>query len=57
MITMILSLAILGFIAWLIITYIPMPDIIKKVILVISAIFMILYVMRALGFTDLALPR
>lgn len=55
MITLILSLALVGFLVWLIITYIPMPDIFKKVIIVIVVIVMILYVLRLLGIADIPL--
>lgn len=57
MITLILSLAIIGFLVWLIITYIPMPDVIKKTIIVIVVIFMIIYVLRLLGIGDVDIPR
>ncbi len=57
MITLILSLALVGFLCWLIITYIPMPDPVQKVIIVIVVIVMILYVLRMLGVGDLPVPR
>jgi hypothetical protein len=49
----VLTLAIIGLIVWLIVTYIPMPDVVKKVIMVLVAIVMILYLARALGLTDM----
>jgi len=54
-ITLILTLAVVGFLVWLIVTYIPMPDIFKKVIIVIVAIVLILYVLRLLGVADIPL--
>lgn len=55
MITLILTLAVVGFLVWLIVNYIPMPDPIQKVIIVLVVIVMILYVMRALGVADIPL--
>ena len=55
MITLIIVLALLGFIVYAVVTYIPMPDIFQKAIIVIAVILAILYVMRALGFQDIPL--
>jgi predicted membrane channel-forming protein YqfA (hemolysin III family) len=55
MITLILTLAVVGFLVYLITTYIPMQPIFKTVIYVIVAIVLILYVMRALGIQDVPL--
>jgi len=56
MIQLILTLAIIGFIVWLIVTYIPMPDVFKKGIIVIVAICVILYLLRVFGIGDIPLP-
>ena len=53
MITLIITLAVVGFIVYLIVTYIPMPDIFKKVIIVITVILLILYVLKVFGFHDI----
>jgi len=55
MIALILTLALVGFVVWLIITYIPMPDVFKKVIIVLVVVVMVLYCMRAFGIADLPL--
>jgi len=57
MILLILQLALVGFILWLILTYIPMPELFKNVIIVLVAIIMILYVMRVFGVGLLNLPK
>lgn len=57
MITLVLVLALLGFIVYLITTYIPMPPVFKTAIYVIVAIVVILYVMRVLGIGDIPIPR
>ena len=44
----ILMLALIGFIVYLIITYIPMPEIFKQVLMVVVAILLILWVMSLL---------
>jgi len=56
MITLLLTIAIIGFIVYLITTYIPMPPIFINVIYVITAIVIILYVWRAFGGADVPLP-
>lgn len=55
MIHLLLVLALIGFLTWLIITYIPMPDIFKKVIVVIVVIVLIFYVLNLFGFSDIPL--
>lgn len=57
MISLILTIAILGLIVWFITTHIPMPPIFKTVIYVIVAIFLILFLMRTFGVSDMAVPR
>jgi hypothetical protein len=44
-----LSLALIGFLVYLIITYIPMPEIFKQVIMVAVAILVILYLLMLLN--------
>lgn len=57
MITLLLTLAILGFITYLIVTYIPMPPIFKTVILVIVAIVVLIYLLGVFGIGDVPVPR
>jgi hypothetical protein len=57
MIGLILALAFVGFIVYLIVTFIPMPQVIKTAILVLVAICMIYYVMGAFGIVDIPIPR
>ena len=45
---MILALALVGFLIYLIVTYIPMPEIFKQVIMVVIAIVVILFVLSFL---------
>jgi hypothetical protein len=49
LITFVLTLAILGFLVWILVTYIPMPDVIKRVFIVVTAIVMLLWALRYLG--------
>lgn len=46
---LILILALVGFLVYLIVTYIPMPDIFQKVVMVVIAIVVILYLMQMVG--------
>lgn len=57
MIQLILGLALVGFLAYLIITYIPMPAPIKNVILVVIVVCLILYLLSAFGIADFPVPR
>jgi hypothetical protein len=56
MISLILTLALIGFLVYLIITYIPMPDAFKKAIIVIVVLILVLYIIRLFGL-DLPLRR
>jgi hypothetical protein len=55
MISLLITLAIIGFIVYLIVTYIPMPEPFKQVIIVIVVICLLAYVLRVLGFVDIPL--
>lgn len=55
MITLLLTLAVIGFIVWAIVTYIPMPPLFKNAIIVIAIIIVLLYVLRAFGIADIPL--
>lgn len=57
MIALILTLAFAGLIVYLIVTYIPMPQVFKTVIMVIAAICLILYLMSAFGIVDVPVPQ
>ena len=45
----IVLIALIGFIVYLVITYIPMPDIFQKVIMVVCAVLLILWVISMVG--------
>lgn len=57
MISLILTLALIGVIVWLILQYVPMPEPFKKVIMVVVVVFVILWLMRVLGIGDIPVPR
>lgn len=57
LISLVLVLAIVGFIVWLIVAYIPMPPPFKIVIYVIVAVVLLLFLMRVLGVADIPVPR
>jgi len=56
-ISLILTLAVVGFILYLIETYIPMPQPFKYVIYVVVVIVLILYLMRVFGIADIPIGR
>lgn len=45
----VLLLALVGFLIWIITTYIPMPDLMKNVIIVVVAVVVVLYLIRMLS--------
>ncbi len=49
MLSILLTLAIVGFIAYLIITYIPMPEPFKQVIIVVLIIVLLLWLIGGAG--------
>ena len=57
MIGLLLSMALLGLLVWVIITYVPMPVAFRNAIIAIFLLLMILYVLGAIGFVDIAIPR
>ena len=64
LISLIITLAIAGFLVWLITTFIPMPDGFKKAIYVVAALCIVFYLLRAFGLIfglmghgDIAVPQ
>jgi len=56
MIGLLLTVAIIGLIVWLLTTQVPMPQPFKTVIWVLAIIFLLVYLMRALGIADIPIP-
>ncbi len=57
LISLILTLAVVGFLLWLIITYIPMPAPFKNVIVVIVVIVLVLWLLQVFGVVGPSVPR
>lgn len=57
LIATILTLAIIGFLVYMVTTYIPMPDPFRTIIYVITAVCVVLYLMQVFGVSDLPIPR
>ena len=57
MIGLILTLAIVGFLLWLITTKIPMDPTVAVVIQVVIVICALLYVLRLFGVGDMPIPK
>ncbi len=57
--TLMLVLALLGLAAWAIVTLIPMPEGIRKLIIIVAVIVAVLYVLSAfgIGFPNMTIPR
>lgn len=57
LISLVLTLAVVGFILWLIVTYVPMVAPIKNVILVVVVIVVVLWLMQVFGVVGPNVPR
>lgn len=57
MLSIILGLALVGFIVWLIVTYIPMPAPFQTIIIAFVAICLIIWLLGAVGVGGLSVPR
>lgn len=56
LIELVLILAVVGFLVYLIVTYVPMPEPFAKVIIVFVVVVLVLFLLRALV-GDIAIPR
>lgn len=56
MVTLILTIAIVGFLAWAVVAFIPMPEKVKTVIYVVAGIVIIALVLNAFGL-DVPVPQ
>jgi hypothetical protein len=57
MISLLLTLVVVGVILYLIETYIPMSPPIKTVLRVVVVIILVLWLLRLFGIADVAVPR
>lgn len=46
---LILVLAVFGFVLWLVTTFIPMPEPVKTIIIAVAVLFLLLWVLQAVG--------
>ena len=49
LIALIVTLAVVGLIVWLVVTYIPMPEPFKTVIVAVAVLVLLLWVLQQLG--------
>lgn len=49
LISLIIVLAVVGFVLWLVITYIPMPQPVKTVIIAIAVLILVIWLLRSIG--------
>lgn len=57
LIELVLTLALVGFLLWLVLTYVPMPDPFKKAIIAIVVVVLVLYLLRLFGIGDIPIGR
>lgn len=57
MIEALIILVIVGVILWFVTTYVPMPPPFKSAILIIGAIFCVIYILQMLGITNFDFHR
>lgn len=55
--TLVVYLALIGLAVWLVTTYVPMPDPIKKLIVVVVVVLIVLWLVQLIGFTGPTIPR
>ncbi len=53
MITLLLVVALVGFLVWALVTYIPMPEPFKKGLVVLAVVLLVLYILRVFGIADI----
>lgn len=46
LLSLVIALALIGFVLWLVVTYVPMPEPFKRVILVVVVLVLLLYLLR-----------
>jgi hypothetical protein len=56
LITLIVTLVVVGFVLWLLTTYVPMPEPYKRALIVIVVLLIVLWLVRALNLVVLS-PR
>lgn len=49
LVSLILTFAVIGFILWLVLTYVPMPEPMKKAIIVLIVIVLVLWLLQFFG--------
>jgi len=47
LISLLVYIAVIGLVVWLITTYIPMPEVIRRIIVVVAAVVIILWLLSA----------
>jgi hypothetical protein len=56
LLTLIATLALVGFVLWLLTTYVPMPDPYRKALIVVVVLVVVIWLLRALNLVILS-PR
>jgi len=56
LISLVLTLALVGFVLWLVVTYVPMPEPYRKAVIVLVVIVLVVWLIRALGIGGLVVP-
>jgi len=49
LLTLIVTLVVIGFVLWVLVTYVPMPPLYKQVLIVIVVLLVVLWLVRATG--------
>jgi hypothetical protein len=55
--TLVIWLALLGLLVWLVTTYIPMPEPIKRLIVIVVVVLVVLWIVQLVGFIGPSVPR
>jgi hypothetical protein len=57
MIALLLTVAFIGLIVWIIVTYLVKVEPFRTIVIAIAAICLIIYIMNAFGIVDIPLPH
>lgn len=56
MIVLVIELALLGLIVWALITYVPMPEAFKKLIVIVAVVAAVIYILQLIGALNMGPP-
>lgn len=56
MISLIITIAVVGLLVWAIVTYVPMPPAFKTAIIIVAVLCLVIYILSAFGLLSRDIP-